>query len=105
MGSDAGAGGGCPANGASVNASEALSRLRGMRVLAVTTSDAAALLRLAPDAASHTLRRLASAGLISPVRRGLWALAEPLDPLTITDYVTAPYPSYVSLQTALYLHE
>jgi predicted transcriptional regulator of viral defense system len=87
-----------------VNASEALSRLRRMRVLAVTTSDAAALLRLAPDAASHTLRRLATAGLISPVRKGLWAIADPLDPLTITDYVTAPYPSYVSLQSALYLH-
>jgi predicted transcriptional regulator of viral defense system len=87
-----------------VNASEALSRLRGLRVLAVTTSDAAALLGLAPDAASHTLRRLAAAGLVTPVRRGLWAIAQPVDPLTITDYVTSPYPSYVSLQTALHLH-
>jgi hypothetical protein len=45
-----------------MNASEALSRLRALRVLAVTTSDAAAVLGVAQDAASHTLRRLASAG-------------------------------------------
>src|ERR1700760_4654586 len=57
---------------APMNASEALSRLRGLGTLAVTTSDAAALLQLAPDAASHTLRRLAAAGLVTPVRRALW---------------------------------
>jgi hypothetical protein len=31
-------------------------------------------------------------------------MADPVDPLTITDYVTSPYPSYVSLQSALRLH-
>jgi DNA-binding transcriptional ArsR family regulator len=85
-----------------VNAREALGRLRGLRVPAATTSDAAAVLGLSVQAASHTLRRLASAGLVTPVRRGVWAFNEQPDPLALAEYVTAPYPSYVSLQTALY---
>jgi predicted transcriptional regulator of viral defense system len=39
-----------------------------------------------------------------PVRKGVWALAEEPDPLAVAEYVTAPYPSYLSLQTALYRH-
>jgi predicted transcriptional regulator of viral defense system len=85
-----------------MNASEALGRLRGLRVPAVTTSDAAVVLGSSTEAASHTLRRLASSGLLTPVRRGLWALSDQVDPLALAEYVTAPYPSYVSLQTALY---
>ena len=85
-----------------MNASEALGRLRRLRVPAATTSDAAAILGTSISAASHTLRRLAASGLVTPVRRGVWALSEQPDPLALAEYVTAPYPSYVSLQTALY---
>jgi predicted transcriptional regulator of viral defense system len=85
-----------------VNAREAMARLRRLHVPAATTADAAAVLGLPADGASHTLRRLASSGLVTPVRRGLWALSERPDPLALAEYVTAPYPSYVSLQTALY---
>jgi predicted transcriptional regulator of viral defense system len=85
-----------------VNAREALGRLRSLRVPAVTTADTAAVLGLSIEAASHTLRRLASSGLMTPVRRALWALTDRPDPLALAEYVTAPYPSYVSLQTALY---
>lgn len=87
-----------------MRAAEALGRLRALRVPAVTTADAAAVLGLSVEAASHALRRLGTAGLVTPVRKGLWALGESPDPLTLTDYVTMPHPSYVSLQTALYLH-
>ena len=48
------------------------------------------------------MRRLTRSGLVTPVRRGLWALEDRPDPLALAEYVTAPYPSYVSLQTALY---
>lgn len=85
-----------------MNASEALGRLRSLRVPAATTSDAAAVLGLSVEAASQTLRRLASSGLVTAVRRGVWALTDAVDPLALAEYVTAPYPSYVSLQTALY---
>src|SRR6267142_823583 len=47
------------------------------------------------------MRRLARTGLVRPVRRGIWALGDRPDPLVLGDYITAPYPSYVSLQTSL----
>jgi predicted transcriptional regulator of viral defense system len=87
-----------------MSAVDVLGRLRALSVPAVTTSDAAAAARLSIQAASHTLRRLATAGLVTSVRRNLWALRESPDPLSLADYVTAPHPSYVSLQTALHLH-
>lgn len=87
-----------------MNASEALGRLKRLRVPAATTADAAAVLGLAGDATSHVLRRLAASGLITAVRKGVWALAERPDPLTLTEYITAPYPGYLSLQSALYQH-
>lgn len=50
------------------------------------------------------MERLASADLIRPVRRGLWSLDPRLDPYVLAGYVVAPYPAYVSLWSALYLH-
>lgn len=85
-----------------MNAREALGRLRKLGVPAVTTADAAAVLGVSTGAATQMLRRLASSGLLTSVRRALWALSDHPDPLALAEYVTAPYPSYVSLQTALY---
>jgi predicted transcriptional regulator of viral defense system len=87
-----------------MNAAEALGRLRGLGMPCVTTGDAAAVLGISGQAASHTLRRLAAAGLLVPMRRSLWALEERPDPFKLLEYVTAPYPAYLSLQTALYQH-
>jgi predicted transcriptional regulator of viral defense system len=36
------------------------------------------------------------------VRHGTWWLEDALDPLRLPEYLTAPLPSYVSLQTALH---
>jgi predicted transcriptional regulator of viral defense system len=87
-----------------MNSREALGRLQRLRVPVVTTGDAAAVLGVSIEAASHTLRRLASSGLVTSVRKALWALGAAPDPLALGEYVTAPYPSYLSLQTALYQH-
>jgi len=87
-----------------VNAAEALRLLRDLDTPAFTTSDAAARLRLSGEAASQTLRRLQAAGLVRFVRRGLWTLDERVESLALAEYVTAPHPAYVSLQTALHLH-
>ena len=83
---------------------EIIARLRSLRLPAVTTADVAAALGMSVPAASHALSRFADVGLVTPVRRGLWALQEHPDPLVLADHVTAPYPSYVSLQTALHQH-
>ncbi|GAC1395678.1 MAG: hypothetical protein NVSMB68_12680 [Thermoanaerobaculia bacterium] len=87
-----------------MNASEALGRLTRLRVPAVTTSDAAAVLGISGTATTHLLRRLARSGLITSIRKGAWALTDQPDRLTLVEYVTAPYPAYLSLQTALYQH-
>jgi predicted transcriptional regulator of viral defense system len=86
-----------------MNAANALGRLRALRVPVVTTSDAAAALGLRIDAASQTLRRLGRARLVFPLRRGLWAIDALPDRLLLAEYAAAPYPAYVSLQSALYL--
>lgn len=85
-----------------MNAREAIARLQGLKVPAVATSDAAAVLETSITAASQLLRRLAGAGLVTAVRKGLWALEPDPDPVALAGYITAPYPAYVSLQTALY---
>jgi len=87
-----------------MTASEIVSRLQSMKLPAVTTADVSAALGMSVPAASHALSRLADVGLVTPVRRSLWALQERPDPLVLADHVTAPYLSYVSLQTALHQH-
>ncbi len=50
------------------------------------------------------LARLAASGHVIRLRRGVWALPNRVDPLALPEYLTAPFPAYVSLQSALYLH-
>jgi predicted transcriptional regulator of viral defense system len=87
-----------------MNTATALRLLRDLGAPVVTTSDAAALLQLQPKTASKVLERLAGARHVHPIRRGLWSLGETPDPYLVAGYVTAPYPAYVSLLSALYLH-
>jgi predicted transcriptional regulator of viral defense system len=79
-------------------------QLRALGVPALTTADAAAVLGASVPAASHALRRLAAAGLVHAVRKGTWSLQERPDPQVLLEYVSAPHPAYVSLQSALYAH-
>lgn len=54
--------------------------------------------------ASTLLARLAAARHIVSLRRGFWAFPDRITPLALPSYLTFPLPSYVSLQSALYLH-
>jgi len=87
-----------------MNAAEAYARLQRLAVPAVATPDAAQVLGLSVDAANKTLSRLAKASLVSRVARGVWALSREIDPLVLPEYLTAPLPCYVSLQSALHHH-
>ena len=87
-----------------MSAARALARLRDLGKAVVTTADAALVLGATPSAASRTLARLAKSGLAQRIRHGLWTLEDALDPLRLPEYLTAPLPSYVSLQSALFLH-
>jgi predicted transcriptional regulator of viral defense system len=88
-----------------MNATEAFGRLRRLGMPAATTADAAAVLGLSTAAASLPLQRLASAGLVTPVRRGAlgsFRTARSARTRRVCDRALSPYPSYISLQTALY---
>jgi Transcriptional regulator, AbiEi antitoxin len=85
-------------------ATQALGRLRRMGKVVLTTSDAALHLGLSPSAATRMLGRLASAGLALRLRHGLWSLDPAIDPLLVVEHLTAPFPAYVSLLSALSQH-
>lgn len=82
----------------------ALSALASMETPVFHTSDAAVRLGLAAAHASTVLARLAASRHIIRLRRGVWAFADRVDPLALPEHLTFPLPSYVSLQSALYLH-
>ena len=83
---------------------EAYRRLRESNVSALDTADAAALLGFDSSHTSRILERLAGAEQIVRLKRGVWAFADRLDPLQLPERLTAPLPSYVSIQTALFHH-
>src|SRR5207244_4011398 len=86
------------------NAIEAIARLQKINVPAITTGDAAMLFGVSVGAATRLLSRLARSGLAKPIRRGLWTIGDKVEPLSLAPFLTAPFPSYISFQTALYLH-
>jgi predicted transcriptional regulator of viral defense system len=86
-----------------MNAASALAHLRGLGKRVVTTNDVTLTLGVERSAATQTLKRLAAEGLLKKIRHGLWTVDPALDPLLLPEYLTAPLPSYVSLQSALYL--
>jgi predicted transcriptional regulator of viral defense system len=83
---------------------DAHARLLKMGQPAFETADAAAQLGLPNGHASKLLARLSRSGHVVRLRRGLWALPDRIERLALPGYVTAPLPSYVSLQSALYHH-
>lgn len=87
-----------------MNDVQSLARLRALRVPVIETADAAAALKSSTSATSHTLKRLARAGLIARVRHGLWSVDPQIDPSKLVATITAPLGSYISLQSALWRH-
>jgi predicted transcriptional regulator of viral defense system len=83
---------------------DVLTTLGSMDAPGFTTRQAAARLRVANAHASVLLARLAAAGHLVRLRRGVWAEPGGVDPLALPELLTAPFPAYVSLQSALYLH-
>jgi len=79
-------------------------RLLGMNIPVFQTSDAAAYLGIGNAHASKLLARLAASGHLARLGRGRWGFKDRIDPFALPEYLTAPYPSYVSLQSALYFH-
>jgi predicted transcriptional regulator of viral defense system len=83
---------------------ETLSTIASMDAPVFSTSDVAARLRVPNGHSSVMLARLAASGQLVRLRRGVWAFPDRIDPLALPEYLTSPFPAYVSLQSALYLH-
>jgi predicted transcriptional regulator of viral defense system len=83
---------------------DAYAALRALGQPVVETRDAAAVLHASPNRTTQLLRTVERAGLIRQVRRGLWAIDLDVAPAVLAPYLTAPYPSYVSLFSALAQH-
>ena len=79
-------------------------RLLRMDIPVFQTSDAAAYLGIGNAHASKLLSRLATSGHLARLGRGRWGFKDRIDPFALPEYLTAPFPSYVSLQSALYHH-
>ncbi|OGT44640.1 MAG: hypothetical protein A3F42_07955 [Gammaproteobacteria bacterium RIFCSPHIGHO2_12_FULL_37_34] len=68
------------------------------------TRDVSAYLNIPCAQASKILDRLAAAGRFVRLMRGKWVTTPQIDPLILPASLTAPFPSYISLQTALFYH-
>ena len=83
---------------------EAEQRLLALKQPVLQTSDASACLQVSRAYASKILDRLVKEGRFVRLMRGKWATSQQIDPLILPEHLTAPFPSYVSLQTALFYH-
>lgn len=83
---------------------EAYQALVHLGVPVFTTADAAGSLQLSNAHASKTLERLADAQQIVRLTKGKWVIHSRIDPLSVVELLTQPWPSYISLQTALFYH-
>ena len=88
-----------------MRAIEAKRRLYDAGVPAMGTADAAMLLGMTSSHASRVLERLADAGQVVRLKRGVWGISERLDQLQVPEHLTAPQACYISLQSALFFHE
>lgn len=84
-----------------MNAVRALEVLRRLDRPIVRTGEAAAVLGISVSNASHLLASLQDAGSVLRISPGRWSMAPKPSPYLVASWLTDPYPSYVSLYTAL----
>ena len=87
-----------------MNLLEADAKLRQIEQPCLRTRDVAAYLGISTVYASNVLRRLAGANRIIRLGRGRWLINEISDRYAIPEYLTSPWPAYISLHTALHHH-
>ena len=87
-----------------MNQIEALQRLRTLETPVVESRDVAALLQVSRSNATTILRRLGAARDDRPPQPRRWLVDKRIDRLALPELISAPYPAYVSLQSALFHH-
>lgn len=84
---------------------EALRKIQHLGLAVVSTRDVAASMDISNAHASKILGRLSQSEQLVHLGRGLWAVQRRMNPLLIPQYLVAPFPAYISLQTAMYHHD
>lgn len=83
---------------------EVKNKLREMRIPLLHTHEAAKILNLSNSQASLALHRLQKSKEVLLIKKGLWLIDLESHLFLIGEHLTRPYPAYISLQSALYLH-
>ncbi len=87
-----------------MNLIAAYKQIKQLNITVFRTSDIAIITGVSNKYGHKLLSQLTNEGFLIHLRRDLWAIKESLDPLILPDFLTAPMPSYISLQSALYYH-
>ena len=88
-----------------MKSTDALAQLTRFGKRTVTTSESAVLWNTSLPTTTKALSRLATAGLLQEVCRGVWSIGTTKpDLVDVVPVLTRPYPSYVSTYSALFKH-
>lgn len=88
-----------------MNLLAALKTLQNVGVPVMELKDIAYTLGITNAHASQVMRRLALEKHVISLARGLWVIDLQVNPLRLPEFLVAPFPCYISLQTALYHHD
>lgn len=89
-----------------MNAAELINLIINKKLRIFTTADFVMLTKMKRSAAGKSLERLSKRKLIARLKRGVWVsqLTKDVLPAEALPYLTSPWPSYVSLESALSEH-
>lgn len=82
---------------------DAYTKLKQLNLPVIQTNDAAAYLDISVNHANKLLSRISKTNQLTHIKHGVWAFPD-TDALVLPGFLTSPFPSYISLQTALYFH-
>ncbi len=83
---------------------EAKKKIQQIQIPLLHTHEAAKILDMSNSQASLILHRLHEAEEVVSLKKGLWLIDKNASSFFIGEHLARPYPAYVSLQSALYLH-
>ena len=83
---------------------DVLAHLKRIGEPVLRTADVMASFNVDKAHASKLMARLEDSGHVVCIKRGLWVFPEDIEPMVLAEHLTAPFPSYISLQSALYYH-
>lgn len=82
---------------------DAYTSLRGLKQPVLQTRDVAGYFNISVNHANKLLTRISDAKQIIRIKHGVWVFPD-IEPLLLPCILSAPFPAYISLQSALYYH-